>query len=986
MEAAVEILPDQSSLDTVKLTEVGSKTPPIQEDANCQSNGVAESNNAVHSKLDSDNLPAKNLDTEEDVSTVIPVAETIPDMECNVDTTQILDENMPVESKSVSSEPTVTVSAKADVLECPINDSNMSVDVDKPPETLSSLATTDANLQINNSHNNVQNEEIFVDIPISESLGNESVRFETEVVVETNDNEVDESEPREIDEHDTTHNIMNEMNQNIELSEALCSSDVTDNVENNNCSNGQEMFNKEELLEILEGNDVSCSEQQEEEILPMHRNTQETVLALQQLSRLKQSKRTRKSDKFVVTPLKKKIKVKKIVETEEKQEEIKEKIIVSKVKKVVENEEVKEKSTVTKGKKVVENEQRKEDIKEESIVNVLVRDWEDDELDDAEQSIEKDVLPITPTEQSSENANNSIIDNEKRSSVDSLTNEGQTSALNKSGDDGQPQRRLGRVIKKKVIFDPDNPDTFTKGKTYIKNKDPQIDKDQPPSKKGKVEVITHRAKSKSPVSKMQWKKPSSKNSKQVKRLSEVDKLLMDEGAVNMIYQLTPEALKGKKNMRTKAEFIKKIQSSTPESKEMKFRERKKESIKCEDGEPKKILSGKQRSSLSSSVKSPSVCEDFENHSADDSIIYRRHSSSSYSSSCMSPRRLSDVEASINQSANVAQHNHDMRSQHESYAAGENSQHNISANEIINKDNCLTIKKKLNSKLSLALNKRKRDNIKIEKPPKKQPKLEVSGEESNANNDYKYLSLIFDQRVAEICIKKTTTKYSVEVLKEIIEALAYADLKTDTFVTLLTSECGTMCSELDLSPLLNDDLDERTKTANEIAEAVRSLLWAVGQHSKLTCVCAGGACGGLALALLALADVALAREGATFALRPEALTPGIAALVASYRQLPHALVNDLVIFGRQLSSSEALHGGLVSRVLCSAGYPAQLHSVAGDIANQPLETLLLKKKLLGLRKTSEAEFLSQLETERVSMVQYWNSTAGQEAIRAANQQA
>ncbi|CAG4947517.1 unnamed protein product [Parnassius apollo] len=185
----------------------------------------------------------------------------------------------------------------------------------------------------------------------------------------------------------------------------------------------------------------------------------------------------------------------------------------------------------------------------------------------------------------------------------------------------------------------------------------------------------------------------------------------------MIYQLTPEAPKGKKNVRTKAEFIEKIQSSTTErkmekkNKEMEFRERKKDSSKYEDGEAKKILSGKHRASLSSSVKSPSVCEDFETCSADDSIIYRRHSSSSYSSTCMSPRRLSDVDSGGTQntartSLIVEKGNKtsdDNKTQTSDTFMADPI--NITNSEIINRDDCLTIKEKLNSKLSLALNKR-----------------------------------------------------------------------------------------------------------------------------------------------------------------------------------------------------------------------------------------------------------------------------------------
>ncbi|RVE48627.1 hypothetical protein evm_006698 [Chilo suppressalis] len=882
MEAAVEQLPDHSDADSVKLSEVGYQTSNSQAEENPKPNGVTESDNVTVENVD---LPSEKIDANGDSVTITePIANNSVEKRDTTETQLEITTVEGIDSNSVS----------ADDISAPDEQENakMTSDIEKTlgsPHLISS--SEPENQRTESVVNEIRIEEVVVETTINAESVNENMQFETKVVVESNDtNEIDMSANSE-----SAHNILNEMNQNIELSEVLCSSDVTDNVENNNCSIRQEMFNKEELLDILEGNDVHCSEHQvkEREIIESKETEINREMALKQLTRLKKVRKPLRKIELLPIP-KKKNKTKKVVE--------------------------------------ISN--------EDNIVNALVKDW-DDEIEEEDALDDNDISSIE-SEQVLESTPNAIKD-KKRASIDSVTSDGQTSILNKSGDDSQPQRRLGRVIKKKVIFDPDNPDTFTKGKVHTKSREPQTDKDQPPSKKVKAEPIAQRAKSKSPTSKLQWKKPSSKNSKQNKRLSEVDRLLMDEGAVNMIYQLTPEAPKGKKNMRTKAEFIKKIQSTTPESKEMKFRERKKE-LKGEDGEPKKILGGKHRTSLSSSVQSPSMCEDFENHSADDSIIYRRHSSSSYSSSCLSPRRLSDMEASINQNSNVLHQALDNKLQllDESSSPQAKDVKHTPAKEIINKDDCLSIKKKLNSKLSLALNKRKKDMGKSDKSLKKQVKSSET-EVKNEIGNYKNLTVKCEHRIAEICIKNTNTKFSLENVKEVMEALSYVDLRTDTSVTLLTSECGTLCSELDFRPSLNNDLEVRQKAANEITESLRSLLWAVGQHSKLLCVAVGNACaGGIAVALVAMADMSLAAEGATFALSHDPSAPpapGIAALITSHRQLPQALINDMVLFGRRLSSFEALQGGLVSRVLCNAGFSAQVQAVVSEIANQPMEVTL-----------------------------------------------
>lgn len=632
-----------------------------------------------------------------------------------------------------------------------------------------------------------------------------TVHFETEVLVEENDTDVSEKLLADSQVADHTNNILNELGPNIELSEVLRSSDISENAENNNSAVKQEIFNKEELLDILEGNDNM--EQTVDKVTEISTQVPDKVkeaeIAMQQLSRLKNTSRRREQKIAKIkrektkSPQKDASRISNSRNSERAKRQTvpdqKEQDAQGDNKQVEHQADSEEQSHDTEQESqsvdAVDNQQTSviDQLKShpENIVKTLVMDWEDDptdnnrENDDTFKEGENDNTFkegenfIKELEELKNNQESVISKVSSDSTVTETPSSESTTKLVKTEEEC-PTRRISRVIKKKVIFDPDNPDTFTKGKSS-KTKETHVTKEQTPAKKGKSDQTIPRSKSKSPVSKLQWKKPSAKNSKQCKRLSEVDRLLMDEGAVNMIYQLTPEAPKGKKNVRTKAEFIKKIQSSTPDSKEvMKFRERKKES-KYDEGEARKLLGGKHRTSLSSSVKSPAVSEDFETHSADDSIIYRRHSSSSYSSSCMSPRRLSDVEAGS------AQHQHATRLSQQPVAelepapketvneetAFQTESPKPITSEMINKNDCLSIKEKLNSKLSIALNKRKRESTKNEKPAKQKkikPDEGVQGsvKEDDKLNQFNFISVTFDQRLALVGIKKTGLKICVEV--------------------------------------------------------------------------------------------------------------------------------------------------------------------------------------------------------------------------------
>lgn len=566
--------------------------------------------------------------------------------------------------------------------------------------------------------------EIHVEQPPGEHL-----QIETEIYIEK---EEVVSIINYDNDNDDTNKILSQLDgHNVDLNDPLGPSNNFEN--NNGISKPQQVLNNEELLDILEGNDENSPKHINDDKFIEDAQSLETALALQQCQELKQRKR-----RLPVTRKKKSKKVDTSVEEQEKA-----------------------------GK---------------NIINVLVQDWDDDENEgtkeeNKEKSVKKKAMKGDIAEDNhkgKENAEINSIVEMAPDATDGPPDHTDTPSVDhhdesKSSDE-TPLKRASRVIKKKVIFDPDNPDTFTKSKNIGKVKESQSETAESVPKK-KVE-ITSPSPSKSPTNKTLWKKPHARNKNHFKRLTEVDKLLMDEGAVNMIYQLTPEATKGKKNTRTKAELIKKINQSTPETKEMKFRERRRETQKNEEPESKKVLGHKDRLSVNSSVKSPSVYEDFEAHSADDSIIYRRHSSSSYSSTCMSPRRLSDVETAIIQSSKFNQRT--TGNNEKSDASNMDTSDTFLSGEvipdtaeIIDKKVCLNLKQKLNSKLSNALNmKRKRDS-KVDKPAKLKKTMKAAAQNIEKVDGAKYdvLSVCIDNNLAEIIIDNAESPnsfYNIEV--------------------------------------------------------------------------------------------------------------------------------------------------------------------------------------------------------------------------------
>ncbi|CAG4995960.1 unnamed protein product [Parnassius apollo] len=88
-------------------------------------------------------------------------------------------------------------------------------------------------------------------------------RFKTEILVEKNDHDINENDLNETNSYEhATFNILSKLGQSVELNEALRSSDVNDHVEGNNCTGRQEVFKKEDMLDILQGKNVESSDKE----------------------------------------------------------------------------------------------------------------------------------------------------------------------------------------------------------------------------------------------------------------------------------------------------------------------------------------------------------------------------------------------------------------------------------------------------------------------------------------------------------------------------------------------------------------------------------------------------------------------------------------------------------------------------------------------------------------------------------------------------
>ena len=112
------------------------------------------------------------------------------------------------------------------------------------------------------------------------------------------------------------------------------------------------------------------------------------------------------------------------------------------------------------------------------------------------------------------------------------------------------------------------------------------------------------------------------------------------------------------------------------------------------------------------------------------------------------------------------------------------------------------------------------------------------------------------------------------------------------------------------------------------------------------------------------DIRVAAEGARMML-PEVgygVIPDTGGIGRLYQICGHGVVSDMVLTGRPMSAEEALHHGIVSRVVPEDQLDATVREMADKIAAAPQVTVNMARRVI--RHLSEPSLRSSMEDELV----------------------
>ncbi|XP_065074612.1 proteoglycan 4 isoform X2 [Ochlerotatus camptorhynchus] len=689
--------------------------------------------------------------------------------------------------------------------------------------------------------------------------------------------------------------------------------------------------------------------------------------------------------------------------------------------------------------------------KTDDLISSIVSDWDDEPL-----VLKKE--PVSPVASPAP----------KQASVSSAPATGLPMAPPQPPSAEEPLKR-SRVIKKKIIWDPDNPETHMSFASFVKSNrtKPESQNEaqttptttRPPGtgirRKRAESVAVHmikdtppqfalppprkRARTPEPVSKPPVTSAAPVASKKKKK-SEIDKLLGDEGAIKMLYDLECE----NSNIEKPSEFddsdeesekriaIIKQRSSPNEGTTHVPRVRQKRHPVQTSTSPAPTATASTsepppRTSTSGVVgrkrKRPnSASEDWDyvynsQKNCDDAMIIRRRSNSSYSSST-SPRRLSvDQPGATSTETTPAD-----TAGASNFEFVKPSNKTPPKQEDIKLDSSLVANMK--GKLSKVLGfKKEEQTASISSPPtstgkkpekklKTPPKVaetatpttsttptttttvrvEENGTDKSWESVHKQLTELKLQELTykragnyvEIILASKDNKlldvFTVELLNELKTVLNILKSDSNTRAVLLRSSGKHFCRGIDLAYLIQSNAEKRKTAAQVYSGHIRNFLQTLAMFNKPLVAAVHGDLLGMGVTILPLFDVVIAQDTTTF-LTPYAVfgyLPEAMKLFSSAKNLKPKAITDMLFLSRKVSASTALDYGIVSEVTSSEKLQER-----ADIVTKKLATLsqqALKAMKINLRKELLERLEDQLTFEQRKQSQQWVTAECQEKFK------
>ncbi|KAI6228403.1 Enoyl-CoA delta isomerase 2, mitochondrial [Aphelenchoides besseyi] len=208
--------------------------------------------------------------------------------------------------------------------------------------------------------------------------------------------------------------------------------------------------------------------------------------------------------------------------------------------------------------------------------------------------------------------------------------------------------------------------------------------------------------------------------------------------------------------------------------------------------------------------------------------------------------------------------------------------------------------------------------------------------------------------------------TLEMYEEMTKTLQIANSDPNTHLTVITGNGRFYSSGNDLSNV-RVVLDDRPKLAHlteKTINAVGNTIQTFIDHEKPLIALVNGPAIGFAVTTLALCDLAVASDTATFQTPFTALgySPEACSSYTFPRIMGHSMASEILVFGKTLSAIEAKNVNLINKILSSDTFDVESEKLIADWSKLPRESLIVNKKLIRQWSKEKLHKVNAIELE------------------------
>ena len=216
-------------------------------------------------------------------------------------------------------------------------------------------------------------------------------------------------------------------------------------------------------------------------------------------------------------------------------------------------------------------------------------------------------------------------------------------------------------------------------------------------------------------------------------------------------------------------------------------------------------------------------------------------------------------------------------------------------------------------------------------------------------------------------------------RDLLDAARRCGSERGVRVVVITGAGKAFCFGGDLGAMMMNEGDAVEAYLRELTVDLHAAIVAFTRLHAPVIVAVNGTAAGAGVGLVAMADLAIAAEGAKFSLAYTGvgLTPDGSTSYFLPRVLGMKRAMELVLTNRPLTAAEALDWGLVNKVVPDAELADETARLASRLAAGPTQAFAQAKRLMRSRASLEA----QLEDESRTIARQGASAEGVEGIGA-----